>query len=69
MYQRRRYRRIFLKLRLVLPARVVPGDRLELHCQMLRFKGTLIKTRGEAKVDGQVVAEGEFMAMLADTSA
>ena len=46
---------------------VVPGDRLELHATMLRNKGTLIKTKGEAKVDGQVVAEGEFMAMLADT--
>jgi 3-hydroxyacyl-[acyl-carrier-protein] dehydratase len=45
---------------------VVPGDRLELHCEMLRNKGTLIKTRGEARVDGQVAAEGEFMAMLAD---
>jgi 3-hydroxyacyl-[acyl-carrier-protein] dehydratase len=44
---------------------VVPGDRLELHCEMLRNKPTLMKTRGEAKVDGQVVAEGEFMAMLA----
>jgi 3-hydroxyacyl-[acyl-carrier-protein] dehydratase len=43
---------------------VVPGDRLELHCELLRLKGTLIKTKGEAKVDGQVVAEGEFMAML-----
>ncbi|GEJ58737.1 3-hydroxyacyl-[acyl-carrier-protein] dehydratase FabZ [Anaeromyxobacter diazotrophicus] len=45
---------------------VVPGDRLELHCEMLKNKGTIIKVRGEAKVDGQVVAEGEFMAMLAD---
>ena len=45
---------------------VVPGDRLELHCTMLRSKGAIIKARGEAKVDGQVVAEGEFMAMLAD---
>ena len=45
---------------------VVPGDCLELHATMLRNKGTLIKTKGEAKVDGQVVAEGEFMAMLAD---
>lgn len=45
---------------------VVPGDRLELHCTMLRSKGTIIKAKGEAKVDGQVVAEGEFMAMLAD---
>jgi len=25
-----------------------------------------MKVRGEAKVEGQVVAEGEFMAMLAD---
>jgi 3-hydroxyacyl-[acyl-carrier-protein] dehydratase len=44
---------------------VVPGDRLELHCEMLRSKASLMKTKGEAKVDGQVVAEGEFMAMLA----
>jgi len=45
---------------------VVPGDRLELHCEMLKNKGSIIKVRGEAKVEGQVVAEGEFMAMLAD---
>ena len=45
---------------------VVPGDRLELHCEMLKSKGSIIKVRGEAKVEGQVVAEGEFMAMLAD---
>ena len=44
---------------------VVPGDRLELHCEMIRSKASLMKTRGEAKVDGQVVAEGDFMAMLA----
>jgi len=45
---------------------VTPGDRLELHCTMLRAKGNLIKSRGEARVDGKVVAEGEFMAMMAD---
>ena len=45
---------------------VVPGDRLELHCEMIKNKGTVMKVRGEAKVEGQVVAEGEFMAMLAD---
>jgi 3-hydroxyacyl-[acyl-carrier-protein] dehydratase len=44
---------------------VVPGDRLELHCQMVRNKGTIMKVKGEAKVDGQVVTEGELMAMLA----
>jgi 3-hydroxyacyl-[acyl-carrier-protein] dehydratase len=43
---------------------VVPGDRLELHCTMLRDKGSVIKVRGEARVEGQVVAEGEFMATL-----
>ncbi len=43
---------------------VVPGDRLELHCEMLKGKGSVIKVKGEAKVDGQLVAEGEFMAML-----
>ncbi len=45
---------------------VVPGDQLELHCEMLKSKGTIIKVRGEARVAGAVAAEGEFMAMLAD---
>ena len=45
---------------------VVPGDRLELHCEMLKRKGKVLKVRGEAKVEGEVVAEGEFMAMLTD---
>lgn len=48
---------------------VVPGDRLELRCELLRAKGTLIKTRGEAYVDGQLAAEGEFMAMMTDGKA
>ena len=47
---------------------VVPGDRLELHCTLLRAKGSIIKSRGEAKVDGRVVAEGEFMAMMTDAA-
>jgi 3-hydroxyacyl-[acyl-carrier-protein] dehydratase len=48
---------------------VVPGDRLELECTLLRNKGTVIKAKGEARVDGQVCAEGEFMAMLVDGNA
>jgi 3-hydroxyacyl-[acyl-carrier-protein] dehydratase len=48
---------------------VVPGDRLELECTLLRNKGTVIKAKGEARVDGQVCAEGEFMAMLVDGDA
>ena len=48
---------------------VVPGDRLELVCTPLKMKGNVIKARGEAKVDGQIAAEGEFMAMIVDTGA
>jgi 3-hydroxyacyl-[acyl-carrier-protein] dehydratase len=46
--------------------RVVPGDRLELEVEVTRHKGAVWKQRGTAKVDGEVVAEAEFMAMLAD---
>jgi 3-hydroxyacyl-[acyl-carrier-protein] dehydratase len=48
---------------------VVPGDRLELVCEILRAKGSVIKAKGEARVDGELCAEGEFMAMLVDGSA
>jgi 3-hydroxyacyl-[acyl-carrier-protein] dehydratase len=44
----------------------VPGDRLELEVEVLRFKGAIMKTRGVAKVDGEVVAEGEFLATVVD---
>ncbi len=44
---------------------VVPGDRLELVCEVTKHKGAVWKQRGEARVDGQVAAEAEFMAMLA----
>ncbi len=44
----------------------VPGDRLELEVEVLRFKGAILKTRGVAKVDGEVVAEGEFLATVVD---
>ena len=47
---------------------VVPGDRLELVCEIIRAKGAVIKAKGEARVDGQLCAEGEFMAMLVDGS-
>lgn len=45
---------------------VVPGDRLELHLEVVKHKGAVWKERGVAKVDGEVVAEAEFMAVLAD---
>jgi beta-hydroxyacyl-ACP dehydratase FabZ len=43
---------------------VVPGDHLTLEVTPLRKGGAIWKMRGEAKVDGQVVAEAEFMASI-----
>jgi 3-hydroxyacyl-[acyl-carrier-protein] dehydratase len=43
---------------------VGPGDRLVLTVDVLRAKGSIWKTRGVASVDGQVVAEGEFLATV-----
>ncbi len=45
---------------------VVPGDRLELHVEVIRHKGSVWKEKGTAMVDGQVCAEAQFMAMLVD---
>jgi 3-hydroxyacyl-[acyl-carrier-protein] dehydratase len=45
---------------------VVPGDRLELLVEVVKQKGPVWKQVGKAQVDGQVVAEGEYLAMLAD---
>ena len=44
---------------------VVPGDQLILEVVPLRKGGKVWKMRGEAKVDGQVVAEAELLASLA----
>ena len=43
---------------------VVPGDSLSLEVVPLRKGGVIWKMRGEAKVDGAVVAEAEFMAAI-----
>ena len=45
---------------------VVPGDRLELEVEVTRHKGAVWKQKAVARVDGQVAAEGEFMAMLSE---
>ena len=45
---------------------VVPGDQLRLEVTPLRKGGAIWKLRGEAKVDGVVVAEGELLATIAD---
>ncbi|RMF33532.1 MAG: 3-hydroxyacyl-[acyl-carrier-protein] dehydratase FabZ [Alphaproteobacteria bacterium] len=43
---------------------VLPGDRLELHVRVLRGRGKIWKFWGEAHVDGTLVAEAEYAAMI-----
>lgn len=45
---------------------VVPGDVLELHVSLLRSRGPVWKYSGKAIVDGTLVAEAEYSAMIAD---
>ena len=45
---------------------VVPGDQLELHVQIHTRRPPIWKYKGVGKVDGQVVAEAEFKAMLTE---
>lgn len=45
---------------------VVPGDRLQLDVEVIKHKGAIWKTRGIASVDGQRVAEAEFLATVVD---
>ena len=43
---------------------VVPGDKLELSVELVKLKGVIGKFKGEAKVDGQIVAEAEVLFAL-----
>jgi UDP-3-O-[3-hydroxymyristoyl] N-acetylglucosamine deacetylase/3-hydroxyacyl-[acyl-carrier-protein] dehydratase len=45
---------------------VTPGDQMIFELKMLRNRGKTFTMAGEAKVEGQVVAEAEFMAALVD---
>lgn len=45
---------------------VVPGDVVEYHMTKLRGRANMWWFRGEAKVDGRVVAEAEISAMLTE---
>ncbi len=48
---------------------VIPGDRLQLEVEVLKHKGPVWKQKGTALVDGQKVAEGEFLATIVDKDA
>ena len=45
---------------------VGPGDRLKLHVQKQRSRGNVWKFRGEAKVDGKLMAEATYSAMIVE---
>lgn len=45
---------------------VLPGDQLVMEVKVVQLKGRICKMRGEAFVEGQKVAEAEFMSMLMD---
>jgi 3-hydroxyacyl-[acyl-carrier-protein] dehydratase len=46
-----------------LRRRVVPGDQLKMEVMLLKHHHPLWKMRGEARVDGELVAEAELSAM------
>jgi 3-hydroxyacyl-[acyl-carrier-protein] dehydratase len=46
---------------------VVPGDTVHFHMSKIRNRGRVWRFRGEAKVEGQLVAECELSAMIAES--
>lgn len=45
---------------------VTPGDKLDLHVSVVKRKGPIWKLSGEAKVDGEIAAEAQILATIAD---
>jgi len=45
---------------------VVPGDQMRVHVVKERQRGNIWKFRAEAKVDGKIVAEANYAAMILD---
>jgi 3-hydroxyacyl-[acyl-carrier-protein] dehydratase len=42
-------------------AKVVPGDRLDLYCEIIKIKGPIGIGKGIASVDGKTVCEAEIL--------
>jgi 3-hydroxyacyl-[acyl-carrier-protein] dehydratase len=45
---------------------VAPGDQMRVHVTKVRQRGNIWKFTGEAKVDGKIVAEATYSAMILD---
>jgi len=43
---------------------VKPGDQLMMHVEKIKDRGKIFVFRGESRVDGKVVSEAEFTAMI-----
>lgn len=43
---------------------VRPGDQLRFEVEVVKIKGSFVRTAGKATVDGKVVAEAEFMCSI-----
>ena len=48
---------------------VTPGDQMRIHVTQIRRRGMAYKFKGEVFVDGQLMAEGEIMAVNHDPDA
>ena len=47
---------------------VFPGDQIVVFAEILQVRSTLVRMRAEARVDGALCAEGEFMSSLVERS-
>jgi 3-hydroxyacyl-[acyl-carrier-protein] dehydratase len=45
---------------------VVPGDKLELHCELIKMRAPIGKAYCRGSVDGETTVEGEMMFSLVD---
>jgi beta-hydroxyacyl-ACP dehydratase FabZ len=45
---------------------VIPGDQIRFEMDVLKMRSNIVNFRGQAVVDGGVVAEAEMMAMIID---
>lgn len=48
---------------------VIPGDQLIMECTVLQARASTVRMRGEAKVDGAVVAEAEMLSVMTERPA
>ncbi len=46
---------------------VRPGDQVKLHVEKVRSRGNVWKFKGEARVDGKLMAEATYSAMIVDS--